>query len=103
MSTSGLAVTPALQMSVLAGTVVPSVRVTERSVADSTVTPSRTSIPRRCRVAIAASPSSGPSSGSTAGARSINSQRTSRGWTRFQREATVRSHRCSWATVSVPA
>jgi hypothetical protein len=97
-----LAVTPAPQISVRDGTVLPSVRVTDRSVADSTVTPSRTSTPRPRSVPSAASPSSGPSSGSTLWATSTSSQRTSRGRIRCQRDATVCSQRWSWATVSVP-
>ncbi len=68
---SGLATTPAVQISVRVGTTRPSVKVTSSGPALAMETPSEMSIPRRRRISWALLPSLSPSSGISFGAMSI--------------------------------
>ncbi len=68
---SGLATTPAVQISVRVGTTRPSVKVTSSAPALAMDTPSEISMPRRVRISCALRPSFSPSSGMSLGAMSI--------------------------------
>ncbi len=68
---SGLATTPAVQISVRVGTTRPSVKVTSSGPAFSMETPREISMPRRVSTSWASRPSFSPSSGMSLGAMSI--------------------------------
>ncbi len=68
---SGLATTPAVQISVRVGTTRPSVNVTSSGPALAMETPREISMPRRVRICCASRPSCSPSSGISFGAMSI--------------------------------